>query len=526
LGPYLESNLEVLRGRQPDLAEKLALVEPNPDISVVRAKNGLPVMLRQGISLHSRQDPEAEARRFIEVEPVRKMLSAGVTPVVFGLGMGYHVRALSELFSLVVVYESDPGVIIVALSLLDWRDYLPRIRFAIPEYPLSLNDMGALEFLIHRPSQRLDPEGCALAQAMVERKKAIRPSDAGINKIMVVTPVCGGSLPISRHAAHALSDLGHEVVTADMTSLDTFYQRVWRARAAEGRQAAVQDRLMAFAGEYITFLAETEAPDLVLALAQAPLNRTALQKLRALGIPTAFWFVEDYRLMTYFRSLAPFYDYFFHIQGRAMETELTRLGLTRFLYLPLAADPDVFKPIDNQQTLAPYRADLSFMGAGYPNRRAFFTQLLDYDLKIWGTEWDLSSPLGQVVQDRGRRVSTEETVLIYNAARINLNLHSSIFSSGLDNQGDFVNPRTFEVASCGAFQLVDKRRPLEKHFEPEKEIVTFHNIEDLKEKIDYYSDHPQERKNISQKARNRVLSQHTYHHRMKTMLDYITHHAA
>ena len=342
-------------------------------------------------------------------------------------------------------------------------------------------------------------------------------------KIMVVTPVCGGSLPIAHHAARALSALGYDVITADMTSLNPFYERVWRTAAPEQRQAAFQDQLMAFAGEYVTFLAQTEQPGLVLSLAQAPLNRQALEKLRGLGVVSAFWFVEDYRLMGYFRHLAPYYDYFFHIQGRSMEAELDRLGHTDYLYLPLAADENLFRPINDSERLAPYRADLSFMGAGYPNRRIFFNQLLDYDLKIWGSDWDLSSPLGGRVQDQGRRVSTEETVLIYNAARINLNLHSSVFSDGLDKEGHFVNPRTFEVAACGAFQLVDRRRPLENHFDLDREIITFDSVPDLKEKIDHFTRHPEQCVAIAEKARQRVLAEHTFRHRMRTMIDFIYH---
>lgn len=519
LSLYLKNNLSVLKKSQPGLADRIDSAEPATDISFVTAKTGLPVMVRRGISLHSRHDPEAEARRFLETESAT--MSQGATPVVFGLGMGYHVRALLKQFPRVMVYEPDLSVIRSALGMMDWRDDLARIRFITPEFPLAADDAQSPAFLVHRPSQRLDPEGCAHARAVVGGAGAVKSPGPGPYKIMVVTPVCGGSLPVAYHAARALGDLGHEVVTADMTSLDPIYQRVWSTQAGQDRQAAVQDKLMEFAGEYITFLAETEKPDLVLALAQAPLNRPTLEKIRLLGVPTAFWFVEDYRLMTYFRSLAPFYDYFFHIQGTAMEAELVRLGMTRFLYLPLAADTGVFHPMTDSPALAPYRADLSFMGAGYPNRRILFSRLLDYDLKIWGSEWDLSSPLGRVVQDQGRRVSTEETVLIYNAARINLNLHSSIFSNGLDPEGGFVNPRTFEVASCGAFQLVDRRHPLEHHFELEQEIVTFTSLPDLKDKIDYYTKHPEACLPIARKARARVLAEHTYGHRMATLLDFI-----
>jgi spore maturation protein CgeB len=161
------------------------------------------------------------------------------------------------------------------------------------------------------------------------------------------------------------------------------------------------------------------------------------------------------------------------------------------------------------------------MGAGYPNRRTVFSDLLDYDLKIWGTEWDLDSRLGGRVQARGRRVSTEETALIFNAAKINLNLHSSVFVNGIDREGGFINPRTFEIASCGAFQLVDRRHPLGEHFDLQKEMAVFDHINELKEKINFFLNHPEKRNELADRARERVLAEHTYRHRMETMLHHI-----
>ena len=58
--------------------------------------------------------------------------------------------------------------------------------------------------------------------------------------------------------------------------------------------------------------------------------------------------------------------------------------------------------------------------------RNFLARLASADLKIWGNEWDGSpSVLQEVIQEGGRRVSTEETVQIFNASQINLNVHSS-----------------------------------------------------------------------------------------------------
>ncbi|MGY8766451.1 MAG: CgeB family protein, partial [Nitrospinaceae bacterium] len=150
-----------------------------------------------------------------------------------------------------------------------------------------------------------------------------------------------------------------------------------------------------------------------------------------------------------------------------------------------------------------------------------FPRLLDYDFKIWGTEWNLDSILGSRVQNNNKRLNSDNIIKIYNAAKINLNLHSSSFHEGVNPVGDFVNPRTFEIAACGGFQLIDDRSELDDLMDPIKEIVTFSSIDDLCEKIDYYLNNSDEAKVIASCGKERVLKEHTIQHRMEEMLIYI-----
>jgi spore maturation protein CgeB len=83
--------------------------------------------------------------------------------------------------------------------------------------------------------------------------------------------------------------------------------------------------------------------------------------------------------------------------------------------------------------------------------------------------------------------------------------------------GDFVNPRTFEIAACGAFQLVDGRSLLGELFSDE-EMVKFSDLHDLRDKIDYYLQRPEKRAEFAEKGRRRVLAEHTYEKRMEELL--------
>jgi spore maturation protein CgeB len=166
-----------------------------------------------------------------------------------------------------------------------------------------------------------------------------------------------------------------------------------------------------------------------------------------------------------------------------------------------------------------FGSEVSFMGAGYPNRRKAFHELVNLDFKIWGTEWEGDHVLEPLLQLKGARVTPEECVKIFNATTVNLNLHSSIQADELVTFGDFINPRTFELAACGAFQLVDKRQLMAEAF-AEDELATFSSMDELIGKIEYFSSRPEERQAFADRAQARVLRDHTYARRMRDLLNF------
>ncbi len=337
-------------------------------------------------------------------------------------------------------------------------------------------------------------------------------------KILVVLPMYGGSLPIGRYCARGLERQGHLVDVFESPLFMPAFDGLKQLNISSSGLDYLENSFLQVVSSAVLAKVETMQPDLVLALAQAPLSRQTLGRLRQDGIPTAMWFVEDFRLFQYWRGFAPYYDFFAVIQKEPFITELNKIGVHNVLYLPLAADDHFHRPLQlDTVDRRRYGSDVSFLGAGYPNRRRAFKSLMGYDFKIWGTEWDGCEELKSLVQMEGRRVTPEEGVKIFNASAINLNLHSSVNAEQEVVQGDFVNPRTFELAACGAFQLVDRRGLLPELFAAD-EIVTFEDLDELKQKIDYFLSRPREREEIARRSRQRVLSEHTYEQRMKDLL--------
>ena len=135
----------------------------------------------------------------------------------------------------------------------------------------------------------------------------------------------------------------------------------------------------------------------------------------------------------------------------------------------------------------------------------------DYDLKIWGSGYPfwLNSPLRKCYPNV--YVAELEKSKAFNAAKIVLNTMHFAEIEG-------VNCRLFEAAGCGAFQIAEWKPGLAELFEPEREVVTFRSREELREKVDYYLAHPEERQVISDRAYIRAHREHTYEIRLKQML--------
>jgi len=501
---------------------RLENLPPPENVRLTAAENGCNVVTVDGVLLHSRYDPQREAARLADAAGG----SISGTVVVYGAGLGYHLQELLDRGAerlVVVEAREDIAKEFLESANVQGREkctfFLGRDPAEIGRDPAFLDAIRLTkEPFRHPPSVRLAQRCYELLDAEIDR---IRLSEVR-RRITVVSPLYGGSLPVSRYVANALTSMGHRVDFVDNSIYYDAYKSVEQRLKAPFLRERTGSILLLFLSELMLARAVETSPDIVLCLAQAPVQENALRQLRERGVVTAFWFVENYRHLDYWKAAAPLYDFFFTIQKGEFLDKLGDLGVRNHKYIPTGCDPEVHRKLElTAEEKDRYGSDISFAGAGYYNRQQMFEGLLDYDFKIWGTHWEGSQALRPIVQNDGAPFSTEEMVKIINASKISLNLHSSAQHEATDPEGDFVNPRLFEVASCGGFQLVDEREELHSFFEPESEIVTFRNLAELREKIDYYLAHEEERAAIAERAQARALREHTYRHRMAEMLDFI-----
>ncbi len=175
----------------------------------------------------------------------------------------------------------------------------------------------------------------------------------------------------------------------------------------------------------------------------------------------------------------------------------------------------------------PLTADVSFVGQAHGERQKVMKRLRDAGvaLTVRGTHWNLrrrhiyarklrllsEQRLNRIVN--ATRITQEEMIDLFSSSRINLNLTASS-QTNFRNQ---IKGRTFEIPGCGGFLLSEQTERMEEFFIPDKEIACFSTEAELLEKIRYYLSHEEERQAIADAGYRRVLKDHTYEQRYKTL---------
>lgn len=494
---------------------EIAGIDSDPRLSVEPGKRGQPTAIWDGISVHSRYDPHAEAERWageLDLDTARPV-------ILIGLGLGYHATALHSSGCDVTVVECFPAMLRAAVEAEIAPDATPVVLAG--DATTAAAELRSIA--MRRPQvvatpfiQRAAPEFAD------ELRKAI--TDEALRgqrlNVVVVGPMYGGSLPIAESLARAFKSIGHNTRYVDNSAAWPLY----KAMAGSVRSKRVMNQLGGVLANALNEWSYAQTmefhPDIVVALAQAPLNATFCQRVRKEGVVTAYWFVENWRHMPYWQEICRDYDTFMHIQPGAFEAQLAEAGCLDAIHMPTACDPEKHRPVELGDDDDAYRCEVSFAGAGYPNRINVLRAITDFDLKIWGVEWG-ANELAKHVQAPGQRFDADVFSKICAGSKICLNLHSSTTHPDIDLECDAVNPRVFDIAACGGFQLCDAIPGVANLFDRDAEVPAYSTIPDLRERITLYLANEDERMQIAKRAHERVIAEHTYAHRAQAMIDRI-----
>jgi spore maturation protein CgeB len=98
-------------------------------------------------------------------------------------------------------------------------------------------------------------------------------------------------------------------------------------------------------------------------------------------------------------------------------------------------------------------------------------------------------------------------------SKIALNRHIA------DAEDNANNMRLYEATGVGTLLITDAKRNLSELFQPDEEVVTYTDEDDLVAKIERYLPDDGERNRIARAGQERTLSEHTYEHRMRELVE-------
>ena len=256
-------------------------------------------------------------------------------------------------------------------------------------------------------------------------------------------------------------------------------------------------------------------PEIVLVIKGGPIPPSTLQRLKTdTGAVLLNVFPDNPLWMMPFENIEP-YDVFFTKERHAMR-QLELAGLRNLHYLPPYCVPAFHHsvtPTDEERRAL--SGVVAFVGSRYEYRERFAAEIADYPLKIWGPGWQRARDPRVRACVAGGAAWGRTKLAIYSAATLSLNLHHPM------NDIVGVNTRAFELAAAGACQVVDLKEELPALFKPDHEVVTFRNLPELRQQLDYYLAHPDEARAIGDNARRRALAEHTLGHRIAEMLEVV-----
>lgn len=300
--------------------------------------------------------------------------------------------------------------------------------------------------------------------------------------------------------AHALAALGCEV------------------RRCEERLRGLNSILRRSLRDRLRNMLRRQPADLILVFKGTKLHPEMVDELRRdCGGRWVNWFPDDPHELAVSSRLSPAYDAFFTHDSSSLERH--RRAGARAHYLAFGCDATYLRPIDIGAGGGDrWRAPLVFVGSRDPVREQVVREVADLGIGTWGPGW----PDGPVYGDDFVRA------LAGAAVGLNIHQHFGVGVGGGGGGGDAgrygtgANMRVFELAAVGTPQLSDAKGDIARHFSPDREIVLYRTVAELRDRARALLADDGLRRSLAAAARARALAEHTWTHRMDELLTVAT----
>jgi len=246
--------------------------------------------------------------------------------------------------------------------------------------------------------------------------------------------------------------------------------------------------------------------DLVLVFKGTELEPARLAELRRrTAARWANWFPDDPHERLISQRLAPAYDCFFTHDSSSLARHRAAGG--RAHYLAFGCDPEYLQWPSPLRRDARWTAPLVFVGSRDDARESVLCALADAGLVAWGPGWPRGPLYG------------EDFVRALAGAKVGVNVHQQFGERGDPTRyGTGANMRVFELAAVGTPQLSDAKGDIPRHLTPDREIVLYRSVAELKERAGSLLADEALRRDLAARARERAVREHTWRHRLDELL--------
>lgn len=209
------------------------------------------------------------------------------------------------------------------------------------------------------------------------------------------------------------------------------------------------------------------------------------------------------------------FDAFF-VNSKGVIKDLQERGAKNVTPLYYAADPDLFTPVNVEQSI-----DVSFFGFGSEFREEWMTSMItnpstrlpNVNFSVGGGNFGIDMGNANLVGDVPYSAFREFCC----KSKINLNITRWSFT----NVYASATARPFELAAYGACIVSQPYNGIEEWFKIGKELIVVNSEDEAVETYEWLLSSEEERLKIGERARQRILKEHTYRHRAKTVLEMV-----
>jgi spore maturation protein CgeB len=162
------------------------------------------------------------------------------------------------------------------------------------------------------------------------------------------------------------------------------------------------------------------------------------------------------------------------------------------------------------------RSGAVFIGGVSPRVHSRGTALLDevcrrFDVDVYGYAGD-ELPADSAIRRRLHGpVWGLEMYRVLAGAKVAINRHIDVAEQHSNNM------RLYETTGVGTMLVTEGFGNLGDHFDRDREVVPYSDVDDLIQRVHYYLEHDAERAAIAAAGQQRTLHKHTYRHRMEEL---------